>query len=193
LYQPRSPRDDGGPPIVGWSGSFSTVQHLEHARPALERLARDRRFRLRVVGGDGVTMAGIDVECRPWRADTEVGDIASFDVGLMPLPDDPWARGKCGLKALQYMALGIPAVVSPVGVNAEIVEHGRNGLVASSQEDWVTSVGRLLDDIELRRQLGAAARLTVEQRYSASVVAPQVARIFAETAAPSRGRTDHQP
>ena len=112
-----------------------------------------------------MAVRGVEVECLPWRPETEVTDIASFDVGLMPLPNDEWARGKCGLKALQYMALAIPAVVSPVGVNTEIVDHGRNGLFATTEADWVEGLDRLLADPHRRIQMGEAARITVEERY----------------------------
>jgi glycosyltransferase involved in cell wall biosynthesis len=180
-YVPR-PHPSGTLPVIGWSGSLSTVQYLELVRPALGTLARRRPFRLKVVGGSGVAIRGIEVECLPWRPETEVADIASFDVGLMPLPDDEWARGKCGLKALQYMALAVPGVVSPVGVNTEIVDHGRTGLLAATEADWVEGLDRLLTDPRMRHDMGEAARITVEQRYSARVVAPEVARILREAA-----------
>jgi glycosyltransferase involved in cell wall biosynthesis len=180
-YIPQ-PRRTGGLPIVGWSGSFSTVQYLALVRPALQTLAQHRPYRLRIIGGSGVTVPGVEVECLPWQAETEVTDIGGLDVGLMPLPDDDWARGKCGLKALQYMALAVPAIVSPVGVNTEIVDHGRNGFLAATQADWVAGLERLLTDPSLRRHMGEAARTTVEDRYSARVVVPKVARILKEAA-----------
>jgi glycosyltransferase involved in cell wall biosynthesis len=165
-------------PVIGWSGSYSTVQYLELVRPALERLARRRRFLLRVVGAPAPVVQGVDVESRPWRSETEINEIGHFDIGLMPLSDDEWARGKCGLKALQYMAMGVPPVVSPIGVNRDIVEHGGNGLLATSAEDWVACLERLLDDRVLRGEMGLRGRRTVEERYSAAAVAPQVAQIF---------------
>jgi len=118
------------------------------------------------------------VEVVPWRAETEVQDLAELDIGMMPLPDGDWERGKCGLKALQYMALGVPAVVSPVGVNTTIVIHEENGLLAGSETEWEAALERLLLDAELRRRLGAAGRDCVERAYSARVHAPRVAEIF---------------
>jgi glycosyltransferase involved in cell wall biosynthesis len=175
---PRRARGSVTVPVLGWSGSFSTVQYLESMRPVLEKLARRRAYVLRVIGAVGPPVSGVEVDSRSWSPQTETADISTFDVGIMPLPDDPWARGKCGLKALQYMALGVPPVVSPVGVNTEIVDHGRNGLVAASEDEWVDSLDRLLGDAELRSRLSSEARETVERRYSAENVAPRVAELF---------------
>jgi glycosyltransferase involved in cell wall biosynthesis len=175
---PRTPVE-GPPPILGWSGSFSTIQHLDALRGVLARLARAHRFRLRVIGAPHYAIDGVDVEAVPWCSATEVEDLRPIDIGLMPLPDDPWSRGKCGLKALQYMALGIPTVCSPVGVNSEIIQEGVNGLLAATDETWLETLGRLMASPPLRERLGAAGRRTVEERYSARVQAPVVARIFA--------------
>lgn len=178
-YQPRPPRR-GGPLVVGWTGSYSSAQYLEVVREALERLRKRVDFRVVVVGGSGFRPAGVTVEERPWRSETEVEDLLDIDVGMMPLPDTDWERGKCGLKALQYMALGIATIVSPVGVNAEIVEPGRNGFHARSTEEWEDSLLRLLTEPDLRERLGQAGRRTVEEGYSADRHGPRVAAIFRE-------------
>jgi glycosyltransferase involved in cell wall biosynthesis len=170
-------------PVIGWTGSYSTAQYLALVRPALERLRRRMAFRVVVVGAEGFHADGVEVEHRPWRAATEAADLADLDVGIMPLPDAPWERGKCGLKALQYMALGLPVVVSPVGCNTQIVEHGLNGLLARSTEDWEEGLGRLLQDPALRERMGREGRARVEASYSAAVQAPRVARVFREAAA----------
>ena len=174
LLPPRAPAR----PVVGWTGSYSSEQYLEVVRPALERLRRRLDFRLVVIGGGAFRAEGVEVEHRSWRSATETADLADIDVGLMPLPDEEWERGKCGLKALQYMALGIPVVVSPVGVNAEIVEDGRNGYLARTTDEWETAIERLLLDPDLRRRLGGEGRLTVERSYSAAKTAARVAEIF---------------
>jgi glycosyltransferase involved in cell wall biosynthesis len=174
------------PPVIGWTGSHSTVQHLETLLPALERLARTRRFRLRVIGAPDFRADGLDVDVRPWRAATEVDDLTGIDIGVMPLPDDAWTRGKCGAKALQYMGLAIPTVCSPVGVNVEIVDHGRNGLLAATEDEWVARLTELLESFELRQRLGTAGRLTVVERFDGAEVAERVADIF-ESAASRRG------
>lgn len=143
---------------------------------ALNTLRAWREFRLKVVGVDRFAVAGVEVESKRWSARSEVEDLKSFDVGVMPLPDDAWSRGKCGLKALQYM--GVPTVVSPVGVNTEIVDNGRNGFLASDAAEWVEKLSLLLSDEDLRARFAKEGRRTVEDRYSAKVQAPRVAEIL---------------
>jgi glycosyltransferase involved in cell wall biosynthesis len=165
-------------PVIGWSGSHSTSKYMELLHESLRRLACRARFRLRVIGARRYEIEGVDVEVLPWRAETEVADLRPIDIGLMPLPDDRWAKGKCGLKALQYMALGIPAVCSPVGVNCEIIRDGENGFLASTPEDWVNKLELLLRSADMRRDIGLAGRATVEANYAASVQARRVQSIF---------------
>jgi glycosyltransferase involved in cell wall biosynthesis len=181
VYQVE-PRARNRVPVIGWTGSATTARYLTVLAPALRRLQEMREFELRVIGAK-VDIEGLAVRCLPWRAETEPDDLCALDVGLMPLPDDEWSRGKCGMKALQYMALGIPPVVSPVGVNATIVRDGVNGFYARTEEEWIDRIARLLEDESLRRSLGQEGRRTVEESYSARAHAPRVARIFAETAA----------
>lgn len=165
-------------PVIGWSGSHSTAQHLSTLRGALQRLAREERFLLRVIGAPGFKIDDVNIEALPWRPETEVAELRTFDIGVMPLPDDQWSRGKCGLKALQYMAVGVPTVCSPVGVNTEIIQDDENGLIASTEDEWVEKLTRLLRSAELRQRLGRAGRATVDARYSASVQAPRVFQII---------------
>jgi glycosyltransferase involved in cell wall biosynthesis len=165
-------------PVIGWTGSYSTGQYLNLVKPVLQRLSRRLNFRVRIIGARDFEIEGVDVEVLPWRAESEVRDLADIDIGLMPLPDAAWERGKCGLKALQYMALGVPAVVSPVGVNSTIVTHGETGLLASSEQEWEAALERLLLDPDLRRRLGSSGRACVERAYSTAVHAPRVAEIF---------------
>ena len=169
-------------PVIGWTGSHSTLQHLQTAVPALSRLAKLQPFRLVVIGAEAPEIPEVPTEWRPWRAETEVQDLLDIDIGIMPLPDDLWSRGKCGCKALQYMALGIPPVVSPVGVNTDIVNDDVNGFVAATEDEWVEKLSRLMTDRQLRSRLGKAARKTVEERYSARIVAPRVFDIFEKAA-----------
>lgn len=168
---------------IGWSGSFSTVQHLDTLRSALQQLAKSERFKLRVIGTPTYELASVDTESLPWKAATEVEDLRAIDIGIMPLPDDDWSKGKCGLKALQYMALGIPTICSPVGVNSEIIQDGVNGMLASTDAEWVEKLTQLLRSPRLRSQLGIAGRKTVEEKYSAHVQAPRVLEVFKKAAA----------
>jgi glycosyltransferase involved in cell wall biosynthesis len=144
-------------------------------------------FRLRVIGTPEYAIEGVDVEPLAWRAETEVADLSEIDIGIMPLPDDNWSKGKCGLKALQYMALGIPTVCSPVGVNSTIIDNGVNGFLAGSREEWLGKLKDLIHDRELRQKMGHAGRETVEREYSAKVIAPEVLDIFQKAAAKAAG------
>ncbi len=173
-------------PVIGWSGSHSTAKYLDALRPALSRLAERRKFRLRVIGAPEFKMDGVEVEALPWRSESEVADLRPMDIGVMPLPNDRWTRGKCGLKALQYMALGIPTLCSPVGVNTAIIRDGDNGMLAATPDEWVEKLEQLLRSAPLRTQLGAAGRATVEAGYSAVSQAPRVQDIL-EAAVGKRG------
>jgi glycosyltransferase involved in cell wall biosynthesis len=185
-YEVRRP-EPADVPIIGWTGSFSTVQHLDTLGSALQKLAESERFRLRVIGTPEYRLPGVDVEAFAWRSETEVDDLRPIDVGIMPLPNDAWSKGKCGLKALQFMALGIPTICSPVGVNTDIIQDGQNGFIADSHEEWVTKLQLLLRSPELRRQMGLAGRATVEERYSAIAQAPRVYEVLESVARSARG------
>ncbi len=163
---------------IGWSGSFSTVQHLDTIREALRELATTEKFKLRVIGTPEYELDGVDVEAIQWRSETELEDLGKIDIGLMPLPDEDWSRGKCGLKALQYMALGIPTICSPVGVNSTIISDGANGYLADSKDEWISKLKILIHNAELRRKIGFAGRETVVADYSAKSQAPRVLEIF---------------
>jgi len=172
-------RDEPETLTIGWSGSFSTIQHLDTIRDVLQELAKTERFKLRVIGTTSYDLPDVDVEAIPWRSQTEIDDLAQIDIGLMPLPDDNWSKGKCGLKALQYMALGIPTICSPIGVNSTIIEDGRNGFLADGKAEWIEKIKRLMHDAELRRKIGLlAGRDTVEREYSAKAIAPKVLEVF---------------
>jgi len=177
-YRVPPRKESSGPPVIGWTGSYSTVQHLDTLRGALKKLAATESFRLRVIGTPSYECAPVEVEAMQWQADTELDDLAAIDIGVMPLPDDKWSKGKCGLKALQFMAMGIPTVCSPVGVNTDIIQDDQNGFLASTEDEWVDKLSRLLRSRELRERLGQAGRTTVEQNYSAITQTPRVYEIF---------------
>jgi len=177
-YKPVNIEDASGPVVIGWTGSHSTVQHLDTLRSALAKLAQRESIRLRVIGTPNYQIEGVEFETIMWRSETEVEDLSAVDIGIMPLPDDNWARGKCGAKALQFMAMGIPTVCSPVGVNTDIIQDNENGLIANSEEEWIEKLSLLIRSRELRARLGKAGRQTIEQRFSAAVQAPRVHEVL---------------
>lgn len=167
---------------VGWVGSPSTVKYLSLIAPALATFCREGNARLVIVGAQEAALDGVPVEYRPWSEATEVQDILDFDVGIMPLPDDPWERGKCGYKLIQYMACSRPVIASPVGVNHQIVNDGVNGFLATTIEDWRSALDTLRRAPELGTQLGVAGRQTVETRYNMGITAPRLANILQRAA-----------
>jgi glycosyltransferase involved in cell wall biosynthesis len=186
-YPLQPPRPEGGPFTVVWSGTFSTLEHLEEARAPLEALAKRRPVRLNVICDRPLPrpMAGVEMRFTPWKAEEEALSIGTGHVGIMPMPDDEFARGKCGCKALQYMAAGRAAVASPVGVNSDIIRHGENGLLASSVREWTDALDVLASSSALRERIAAAGRKTVEERFSAR----RSAALFADAIRVAVGRT----
>jgi glycosyltransferase involved in cell wall biosynthesis len=165
--RPEKPVDEV---VLGWIGSATTAAYLEMIRQPLARLGR--RFgnlRLRLVGADAMNIEGVPVEASAWDLASEVEDLEGFDIGLMPMPDDPWTRGKGGYKLLQYMAMGLPVVTSPVGINRRIVSDGDEGFWARSPEEWEDRLGRLICNPELRREMGRRGRAAVEAEYAVGV------------------------
>ncbi|MCC3155072.1 glycosyltransferase family 4 protein [Hymenobacter sp. BT770] len=174
-------RDQAAPGrlVIGWTGTHSTLKYLDQVVPVLSKLeAEGLDFEFRVISNQPPMLPLRSLVYLPWRKETEIADLLGFHVGLMPLEDDLWAKGKCAFKALQYMALGIPALVSPVGMNSEVVEHGYNGFVCATPADWEFSLRKLLSDAGLRQQLGHAARATIEQRYSVRTNTANFLRLF---------------
>jgi glycosyltransferase involved in cell wall biosynthesis len=179
-HVPKPALRGGAAVVIGWSGSVSTVKHVERLLPVLQKL-KDKygdRIHFRILGVAAVDFVLPDLICVPWTADTEVNELNRFDIGIMPLPDDEWSRGKCGLKALSYLACGIPAVVSPVGVNAEVITHGMNGFLAASDEEWLASLELLVADPSLRVKLGTAGRELVISKYSVAANAGKYLAVF---------------
>ena len=167
--------------VVGWIGTPFTVKYLDLIAPALSALARQGHvLELRVIGAAAPAIAGVAVQSRPWSVDREAEDIAAFDVGVMPLEDSQWERGKCAYKLIQYMACGVPVVASPVGMNAEVVGEGAQqaGFLAADTPAWMDALTQLLQAPELRQRLGAQGRARVAAEYSLQVAAPRLAAIF---------------
>ncbi len=173
-------------PRIVWIGSPGTLPYLVALAEPLAALARRHRFVLRIVGGQ-LVLPGVDVECLDWTEDSEVARITECEVGIMPLSDSPWERGKCGYKLIQYMACGLPVVASPVGVNRDIVREGENGFLAQEPADWVDRLGRLLDNAQLRHAMGRSGRRRVEQEYCVQKLAPLWAALMQKTVAHPMG------
>jgi len=174
LYRPAA-REARTVPLVGWIGSPTATYCLRAIAPALAAAAKEVPFRLLVVGSSGpVEVPGVEVVRRDWSLDREAEDYASLDVGLYPLPDNPWTRGKCGYKALLYQSCAVPCLASPVGVNAEIVRDGVTGFHALDAAGWTRSLVALLRDPALRSRMGAEGRRLVEERWSLRALAPRM-------------------
>ncbi len=154
--------------VIGWSGSISTIKHFELAVPALKKLQEryPGKTEIHVIGQGSYTHPGLEIVSKHWSAATEVENLQAFDIGIMPLPDDEWVKGKCGLKGLSYMACGVATVMSPVGVNTDIIQHNTNGLLASTNEEWFEALSYLIENPAIRAKLGLAGRQTVVEKYS---------------------------
>jgi glycosyltransferase involved in cell wall biosynthesis len=169
-------------PVIGWIGSPATTHYLEHVRTALAQVCASGQARLRLVGARDPHWRDVAYEVVPWVLNSEAALLAGFDIGIMPLPDTPWERGKCGYKLIQYMACGKAVLASPVGVNRQIVVPEHNGLLAESMPQWVQALQRLLRDAALRQRMGAAGRSLVEQHYCLQVTAPRLIELLRSVA-----------
>jgi glycosyltransferase involved in cell wall biosynthesis len=171
-YTLRSfPENGNRKAVIGWIGTSPNLRYLEKCSKALRRLALEREFELLVVAPqrqslDAIDLTGVTIRFEPWSPQTEIQLLHEMDIGIMPLVDDQeWTKYKAATKLIQYMALGIAAVASPVGVNAEILKDNRVGMAAATDDEWFDCLRTLVDDAELRRRLGIAGRSLVESRY----------------------------
>lgn len=181
-YRPRRHSDARHAVTIGWSGSHSTAPFLNVIASALQELSSRFEIRLLVVGAVQFGMDGVDVDARPWSLERETADLSEMDIGVYPLPDEEWVLGKSGLKALQYMGVGVPVVASRIGAACEFIHDGDNGFLAGSREEWVDRISRLILDPQLRDRMGRAGRATVEDRFSVRVTAPAYLQIIASVA-----------
>lgn len=164
--------------VIGWIGSPSTSEFLKVILPVLTEVCKQRDLAVQIVGDAPEFLHNLPVQFLSWEEDAEVNSIQQFDVGIMPLPDTHWAKGKCGYKLIQYMACGLPVIASPVGANTAIVRHEENGFLADTHAEWIRYILRLRDDRSARNRLGMNGRRTVEQKYSLQVTAPRVADLL---------------
>jgi glycosyltransferase involved in cell wall biosynthesis len=159
-------------PRIVWIGSPTTAPYLKLLFEPLRVLSLQVPFILRVIGSSHFEIPGVQLEVLAWSEDTEVDNINACDIGIMPLPDTPWEQGKCGYKLIQYMACGLPVVASPVGANVEIVQQGENGFLATSDDEWVSALTKLLQSRTLRSEMGALGRKAVEEKYCLQKTGP---------------------
>ena len=183
-YQVRDPRSEttGKPLVVGWIGTPKTSRYLHPLKPVFAFLQSRFNVRFVAVGASRESLGDLPVEPWPWSETTEVESISRFNIGIMPLDDSPWERGKCGYKLIQYMACGIPVVASPVGVNSEIVEPGANGWLAEGSAQWQESLASLLIDMQSRLKMGKNGRKIVESWYCLQIQAPRLKRLHQQVA-----------
>lgn len=165
---------------IGWSGSISTIKHFESVIPVLIKLKEkfNDRIQFKVLGDPNYTNEVLKIKGIAWSLESEVDELNSFDIGLMPLPNDAWANGKCGLKALTYMACAVPVVTNPVGVNNEIVQHGSNGFLVNSEEEWLNALEELINDKLLREKIGNEGVKTVNKFYSVEANKEKYLEVF---------------
>ncbi len=181
--QRKKPKGPGDEIVIGWIGVEAVLPYLRLLEKVLQEIARHFPIRLKLItriGKRPFTIPGVRVQLVPWSYESEVGEMGEFDIGLMPLKEDKWARGKCGLKLLQYMAMGIPSVSSRYGINPEIVEEGEDGFLAREPEEWIEKLSALISDRPLRERMGEAARKKVVEKYSLETMAPRLAAVVRE-------------
>jgi len=170
---------------IAWIGSRTTTPYFADIIPVIQKAIEEKRLsgeniKIVAIGAYEKTLEGVPVKIIPWKETEEVSEIKKSDIGIMPLPDNKWERGKCGYKLIQYMACGLPVIASPVGVNKEIIEDGINGYLASTPEEWIIALSKLVNDENLRKQMGEKGRALVEKNYSLQIQAPKLAQLFKE-------------
>lgn len=169
--------------VLGWIGTRGNLRYLASLAEVLQRLStRVRGLTLKIICDGFIDLEGVRIIKKKWQLDDEPTDLFTMDIGLMPLPDDLWTRGKCGYKILQYMAAGLPVVASPVGVNANIVRHGVNGFWASTQEEWADGLVKLVENPDLREQMGRAGRALVQNEYDLKIWVNTFLRVLDQAA-----------
>ena len=170
------------PPCVGWIGQRATAAFLKPLAPVFAQLAAQGKGRFAAIGINASAL-GLPMDSIDWSEATEVQSIRGFDIGIMPLLDGPFERGKCGYKLIQYMACGLPVIASPVGVNRQIVDHGVNGFLADSPAEWSAALATLLSDSALRLRMGEAGRQKVKRQFCTQVTGPRLVELLKETVA----------
>jgi glycosyltransferase involved in cell wall biosynthesis len=165
--------------ILGWIGTKGNLKYLKKLETVFKTLQqRFPRVKLKIVSNDFYDFSGLPVIKKPWKLEDENEDLISFDIGLMPLNDDLWSKGKCGLKIIQYLSVGLPVVCTPVGINSDIIKNGENGFWATNQEEWVDRLSTLIQNSDLRHQMGKKGIETVEREYSLMVTSEKFFQVL---------------
>lgn len=153
-------------PVMGWTGTHSTIKYLDKIIPVLDKLSKDHSFKFIVISNRKPEFDLKGLEYIPWNKSSEIEDLCKINIGIMPLEEDQWSEGKCGFKGLQYMSLGIATIMSPVGVNKSIIQDGINGFLAQDEKEWLRKLKELIEDKNLRKKLGQAGKQTIEKHFS---------------------------
>lgn len=177
-YQAKTSYSIQEKPRVVWIGSPSTTQYLAEIAQALRTLSEQHPFTLRLIGAMPLQLPGVDVEYFSWSAESEAQLIADCDIGIMPLKDTPWEQGKCAYKLIQYMASGLPTVSSPVGANLEVVANGETGYFASTDDEWVEALSKLLNNTAQRESMGKKGRIRAAEQYSLQVTSTRLINLL---------------
>ncbi len=164
--------------VIGWTGSHSTMKYLEPIICVMKELEKKYKLEFLLISNKKPSWSLKSLRYCPWSEKTEVEDLRRIDIGIMPLPDDDWAKGKCGFKALQFMSLEIPVVASPVGVNSILIHDNENGFLALSTKEWIEKLQLLIENPELREKFGIAGRKTVEEKYTVNVNKDNFLQLF---------------
>ena len=163
---------------IVWIGSPATSHYLNLISKPLQVISKNYDFILRIIGSESFKIEGVKLECLRWEEDLEAKYISECDIGIMPLMDTPWDRGKCGYKLIQYMACYLPVIASPIGINKELVKNEKNGFLASCRSDWENALKKLLNSYQLRQKMGKEGRKLVEKEYSLQTVGLSIMEIF---------------
>ncbi len=165
--------------ILGWIGTKGNLKYLKKLEPVFETIRqRFPQAKLKIVSNDFYDSSHLSTIKKLWKLEDENEDLISFDIGLMPLNDDLWSRGKCGLKIIQYLSVGVPAVCTPVGINSDIIKDGENGFWARDDQEWVDRLTTLIANQELRYQMGLKGIETVEREYSLGVTSEKFFQVL---------------
>jgi len=172
-FVPANPYSNERIVTIGWTGTFSSKVYLDILRGVFQELSKRVKYKLKVIGNFAYELPGVDLEVVRWTKEREVEDLQTFDIGVYPLPIDDWVLGKSGLKAIQYMAFGLPTVATEVGTTPMLIRHGENGVLVKTEDEWLDALETLVRQPDLRRSLGEAARRDAVAKYSTQAISGQ--------------------